>query len=156
LDGLQRDFSEKRTILAKLDNSIFDTVGEEKDVGAEINESSEFRSSIHEAISQIHLCLQEHKFKDNGAHDPNGPLSSSYVVYCSYSDGKQIIRTPKMNLRLFKGDPIKFQAFWDSFETIIHNNEDVSDVSKMSYLISLLEGPAYFAVAGPFVYMCKL
>jgi hypothetical protein len=53
-----------------------------------------------------------------------------------------------VNLKHFKGDPIKSQAFWDSFETTIHNNEDVLVVSKMSYLVSLLEGPAYSAVAG--------
>ena len=70
------------------------------------------------------------------------------MVNSSYSDGKQNVRLPKLNLRNFKGDPIKFQAFWDSFETTIHNNEDVSDVSKMSYLVSLLEGPAYSAVTG--------
>ena len=70
------------------------------------------------------------------------------MVNSSYSDGKQNVRLPKLNLKHFKGDPIKFQAFWDSFETTIHNNEDVSDVSKMSYLVSLLEGPAYPAVTG--------
>ena len=148
LEGLKRDLSEKLTILDKLDNSIIETVEEEKDIEAEINESSEFRSSIHEAISQIDLCLQEHKVKHNGGHDPNGSLSSSSMVNSSYSDGKQNVRLPKLNLKHFKGDPIKFQAFWDSFETTIHNNEDVSDVSKMSYLVSLLEGPAYLAVAG--------
>ncbi|CAB4004829.1 Hypothetical predicted protein, partial [Paramuricea clavata] len=127
------------------DNSIIETVDEEMDIEAEINESSEFRSSIHEAISQIDLCLQEHKVKHNGGHDPNGSLSSSSMVNSSYSDGKKNVRLPKLNLKHFKGDPIKFQAFWDSFETTIHNNEDVSDVSKMSYLVSLLEGPAYRA-----------
>ncbi|CAB3989185.1 Hypothetical predicted protein [Paramuricea clavata] len=148
LEGLKRDLSEKLTILDKLDNSIIETVDEEKDIEGEINESSEFRRSIHEAISQIDLCLQEHKVKHNGGHDPNGSLSSSSMVNSSYSDGKQNVRLPKLNLKHFKGDPIKFQAFWDSFETTIHNNEDVSDVNKMSYLVSLLEGPAYSAVAG--------
>ena len=42
LEGLKRDLSEKLTILDKLDNSIIETVDEEK-VIAEINESSEFR-----------------------------------------------------------------------------------------------------------------
>ena len=60
---MKRDLSEKLTILDRLDNSIIETVDEEKDIEAEINESSEFRSSIHEAISQIDLCLQEHKVK---------------------------------------------------------------------------------------------
>ena len=46
LDGLKRDLTDKLTILDKLDNSIIDTVDEEKDIEAEINESSEFRSSI--------------------------------------------------------------------------------------------------------------
>ncbi|CAB3993299.1 Hypothetical predicted protein, partial [Paramuricea clavata] len=61
---------------------------------------------------------------------------------------KQNVRLPRLNLKHFKGDPIKFQSFWDSFEITIHNNENLSDVSKMSNLISLLEGPAYSAVAG--------
>ena len=38
LEGLKRDLSEKLTILDKLDNSIIETVEEEKDIEAEINE----------------------------------------------------------------------------------------------------------------------
>ena len=35
-----------------------------------------------------------------------------------------------------------FQGFWDSYNTTIHENEDISDVNKMAYLFGLLEGPA--------------
>ena len=65
---------------------------EEKDIEAEIGESSEFRSSIHKAISQIELCLQENKVKNDGAHDQNVSFSVSSTSNSSYSDGKQNVR----------------------------------------------------------------
>ena len=46
------------------------------------------------------------------------------------------------------GKPTDWTAFWDSFESSIHGNDDISDVSKFIYLSSLLEGPAAYAIAG--------
>ncbi len=82
------------------------------------------------------MCLQENKIKNDGEHDQNVSFSASSTTNGSLSDGKQKVHLPKLSSKLFKEDSIKFQAFWDSFEAAVHKNEDVSDVGKMSYVVS--------------------
>ena len=57
-------------------------------------------------------------------------------------------KLPKINLQLFNGDIIKFTSFWETFESIVHNNEYLSDIHKSNYLKTLLEGPAAKAIQG--------
>ena len=58
------------------------------------------------------------------------------------------MKLPKIVLKRFDGNPTNFQNFWDSYNTSIHENEDISDVNKMAYLFGLLKGSAYSAVKG--------
>ena len=52
------------------------------------------------------------------------------------------MKLPKIVLKRFDGNPTNFQNFWDSYNTAIHQNEDISDVNQMAYLFGLLERPA--------------
>ena len=58
------------------------------------------------------------------------------------------IKLPKLEPKKFNGDLTKWEAFWSSFESSIHVNPTLTAVDKFQYLISLLEGPAFAAVAG--------
>ena len=51
------------------------------------------------------------------------------------------VRLPKLSLPRFKGNPIYWTAFWDSFESAVHLI--LSHVDKFNYLRSLLENLAY-------------
>ncbi|XP_002168036.3 uncharacterized protein LOC100203217 [Hydra vulgaris] len=41
-----------------------------------------------------------------------------------------------------------FQSFWDSFDSAIHSNQVLNDISKFNYLKSLLEGNASLSIQG--------
>ena len=43
---------------------------------------------------------------------------------------------------------MKWTAFWDSYRSAIHHNDELSDVDKFNYLRFLLERTAYEAIAG--------
>lgn len=58
------------------------------------------------------------------------------------------VKLPKLDLKGFKGDLSKWQAFWDTYEASIHNNPTLAPIDKFNYLISLLQGPASDAIAG--------
>lgn len=58
------------------------------------------------------------------------------------------MKLPKITLPHFGGNVLKWPAFWDSYESAVHSNPDLSDVDKFNYLRSLLERPAYEAIAG--------
>ena len=57
-------------------------------------------------------------------------------------------KLPKLSVAKFKGEVTKWNTFWDSFESAIHNNNDISKIDKFNYLNSLLEGIALRAVQG--------
>ncbi len=58
------------------------------------------------------------------------------------------VKLPKISLPCFKGNPVYWIAFWDSYESAVHLNSALSDVDKFNYLRSLLEKSAYDAIAG--------
>ena len=57
-------------------------------------------------------------------------------------------RLPKLVLPKFKGDVKNWTAFWDSFKSAVHNNEDIPKVDKFNYLNSLLKGTAFRTIQG--------
>ena len=67
---------------------------------------------------------------------PRGPTHSNKV------------KLPKLTLPRFDGRLDRWTTFWDSFESAIHTNNDLSDVDKFNYLRSLLEGSAFAAIRG--------
>ena len=48
----------------------------------------------------------------------------------------------------FNGDITTWTTFWDSYESAIHNNTELSDIDKFNYLKSLLEHTAHEAISG--------
>ena len=53
-----------------------------------------------------------------------------------------------MVLPKFKGDVTKWTGFWESFNSAVNQNPDISKVDKFNYLHSLLEGTAASAIQG--------
>lgn len=58
------------------------------------------------------------------------------------------VRLPKLTLEKFNGDITSWTSFWDSFESAIHLNEDLTDIDKFNYLRSLMEHSALEAITG--------
>ena len=58
------------------------------------------------------------------------------------------VKLPKLSLRKFDGDLTSWATFWDSYESLIHLNPDLSSVDKFNYLHSLVDGIAAEAIAG--------
>lgn len=57
-------------------------------------------------------------------------------------------KLPKLHLPKFSGDITKFQTFWDSFESAVHLNPELSSIDKFNYLKALVEGPAASTILG--------
>ncbi|XP_064464472.1 uncharacterized protein LOC135375756 [Ornithodoros turicata] len=58
------------------------------------------------------------------------------------------VTLPKLRIDTFSGDLSKWQGFWDQFRASIHENERLTDVNKLKYLVSLVSGPAARAIEG--------
>ena len=57
-------------------------------------------------------------------------------------------KLPKLHLPKFSGDITKFRTFWNSYESAIHRNPEMSPIDKFNYLRALLDGPAANAIQG--------
>ena len=49
---------------------------------------------------------------------------------------------PKIKLPKFSGNIIEFQTFWEQFESAVHNDNTLSNIQKLTFLRSCLEGEA--------------
>ena len=58
------------------------------------------------------------------------------------------VKLPDIRVNKFDGDPLKWNEWSSMFSSIIHNNRDISDIERMSYLQSLVIGLAKEAVSG--------
>ena len=54
---------------------------------------------------------------------------------------------PKLIIRKFYGEAHKYQEFWDSFKSPVNENTSLSPIDKFNYLRTLIEEPAYSAIA---------
>ena len=59
-----------------------------------------------------------------------------------------MIRLPRLNIPTFSGDALSWEPFWDSFEAAVHTNTTLSDVQKLTYLRSQLQGSAAQVISG--------
>ena len=154
---------EKRRTIEQLDNQILDKCPS-TDIDREIEDVTEVSTRIIEIITKLEdFALgkyvpreeQESTATPNtvvppwNSSTPTREMSPPTSLERSNSENstfRQQVRLPTINLPQFNGDVTRFQSFWQSFKCSIDENESISDVHKMNYLMSLLEGPAYKAL----------
>jgi len=98
-----------------------------------------YLQSIDEAvdIAEAYLVKEKENIKSEGS-------TSDTSTYNKQSN----LKLPKLELPKFYGDFLKFQNFWDQYEAAVHNNDNLADVQKFTYLRSVLGGVAYQAIEG--------
>ena len=77
-----------------------------------------------------------------GSQDDIGNVSHTALNSANY------YRLPKLTLPTFNGDVQTWQTFWDSFESTVHQNINLTDVQRFSYLKSQLEEEAARTIDG--------
>ena len=68
--------------------------------------------------------------------------------YSSSPFKKVRAKLPKLELRKFTGRAINWNEFWDGFKSAVHDNEELSQVDKFSYLKHYMEKPARKVISG--------
>ena len=90
--------------------------------------------------------FSQNLMEENAENAATSPGTSIFKT--SNQSKKALVKLPKLEVRKFGGKLEEWQQFWDSFESVIHCNESLSEVDKFSYLRGLLVGPARSAIAG--------
>ena len=57
-------------------------------------------------------------------------------------------KLPKLEIKRFDGRMTEWQAFIDCFDSAVHSNPKLSNIDKINYLKSLVEGPAAASIKG--------
>ena len=58
------------------------------------------------------------------------------------------VKLPKLELPKFDGDIIDCRGFWDQFQVAIHENENIAETGKYTYLKYFLAYSALLAISG--------
>ena len=161
VDHLLCALRDQANMLDPLDKEILkfmedDDEVDEQAMAAEVEKFSTLRSDIKTAIEALESVL-------------NGPQTNSTTNEPSTSmvettDATTIqptspaspgvnptsvrVRLPKLEVKKFSGKIEEWQEFWDSYESAIHENENLSSVDKFNYLRGLITGQAKSAIAG--------
>ena len=142
---------EKVDALQKLDNQILDLIGgldsEDLDVliQREIEESDRFRGELNQVVLRLEEVL-----------NPNMHSSPAITGASSQNENPQPTnpahntkaKLPKLEVKRFNGRLQDWQEFWESFQSSIDGNDNLSAVDKFSYLKSLVQEPARSTIAG--------
>ena len=98
-----------------------------------------------------------------GVHAPHTPESSGMYLQLSSNSNVNTVtslnytnpmatqpraKLPKLVLPKFKGDVTQWQGFWDSYNSSIHTNPQLTQIDKFNHLHSLLEGQAAQSIQG--------
>ena len=157
--GQQRlTLAKKLDVFKKLDEDILNTIVEDN-LEDEIEQADSFRDKIHLAIIDIDKVLGPRSDRislsgrglEEGTSTPpptNRPsLETDRDGASSRSPGPKV-KLPKIELKKFNGDVTNWITFWDSFNSAIHSNNELSNVDKFNYLNSVLKRSAAKAILG--------
>ena len=131
---------EKLETVPQLDSEILDSV-EEGEVENEIEQADVFKEKVQRAIIDTTGTIAA---KETPATQPPSVVTTSSAMPAPSTR----VKLPKLSLQKFNGDLTKWSMFWDSFESYIHQNSELSSFDKFQYLNSLLEGLAAEAISG--------
>ena len=141
LSQLKLSLQEKLETLKLLDGEIIDLI-EEDHLVEEIEQADGFKEGIYSAMVKIDSqCSTAQAI-------PNPATSTLDTPHTPAASRGSRVRLPKLTLRTFNGDVTTWMTFWDSYESAVHNSDDLSDIDKFNYLRSLLERTAYEAISG--------
>lgn len=106
---------------------------ESADLEADMDETDKFLKNARKIRAQVIKHLKE--------SSQNSDKTSST------SKERSEVKLPRLELPKFSGDLTEWQSFWDRFEALVDQSE-LPDISKFSYLQSLLQGEALSVIQG--------
>ena len=110
---------------------------DESDLDEDIVSAAEFRDKAR--VSRLEAA----KLIKGSADSNEKSTSSGSVASATRVEAK----LPKLQLPVFSGDVTTWKSFWEQFKVVV-DDSDMPDVTKFSYLQSLVKGEARAAIQG--------
>lgn len=141
---------EKIEVLKNLDREILTLMADvdqeeiEIDMEKEIEEADNLSSELMKAVIDIDELIENFSTRENSGTVPG----TAPIVHVQATTKTVRAKLPKLEVRKFSGHMQDWQEFWESFESAVHNNEELSVIDKFSYLKGLLSDQAMTTIAG--------
>ena len=142
LSLLRLTLKEKFDTIKALDGEIIYLI-KDKTLADEIKQADAYKETIFASLVKIEELMETSSTVPRELPGTS-PTDSRSEGHGSASR----VKLPKLQLRPFGGELTKWTSFWDSFESAVHNNRELSDIEKFNYLTSLLERSAREAISG--------
>ena len=142
LAQLKFTLKEKLETLAKIDLEIL-ILGDENAIEGDITQSEKVRDTIYEALAKIEAACEP-----AAPVVAANPLPRPLTPPAPLRHAVPTKQLPELKLLHFNGDMTKWTPFWDSYKAAIHEDSELSDIDKFTYLRSLLEHTASEAISG--------
>ena len=139
---LRLALNEKLETLKALDAEVIELI-EDDSVVTDIERADEFKETVFSSLLSIDRILERLQPPPVSTTTPMSDPSSTHEPLSHTK-----VKLPKLQLRPFSGNLTQWTSFWDSFETAVHNNTQLSEIEKFNYLNSLLEHTAKEAISG--------
>ena len=141
LYGFKKSLERLAEQLDAIDKQVLQTLNPDS-VEEDVVESLELTEPANNVISCLEIKMAELEISSIPSPSIEPPAS------ISAASTSNVCRLPKMDLPIFKGDPLKWQGFWDQFQVSIHENERISDIDRFNFLKKYLGGEALNTLSG--------
>ena len=129
--------AEKLETIESLDNQMIDALLDGDEIEKTVVDGCEYRLVVQEVMMGITAALDKMLISEN-----DDRLSTRS------SEKPQNAKLPKLIIEPFSGEILQFQEFWESYNSAVHENDDLDKVTKFNYLRSLLKSQASSVISG--------
>ena len=144
LESIFEGLSLRMDKITKLDQEIFNAI-DEGELANEVDLAAQYEENLGKFLKRVQKFLASSKppTVDNGAmFDAHLPPAHPAPI----QQHELLEKLPSLGVKKFHGSPLKWLAFWDSFQAAIGKRANMSDSTKMNYLLTYLEGDALSVV----------
>uniref|UniRef100_A0A6P7H018 Uncharacterized protein LOC114348614 n=1 Tax=Diabrotica virgifera virgifera TaxID=50390 RepID=A0A6P7H018_DIAVI len=128
-ENINTSFNDQHTELINLI-----AVEENADLDGEELIRFEFANSINKIAS---LYFKHHSALNIASSGPQNVSSDPPIR------SKPNVSLPRLNLSIYNGEITDFPTYFDLYNALVHNNSDISNIEKFSYLLQPLRGAPY-------------
>ena len=123
--------------ICELHENIVDLEVNDDNIEKWVEEQVQYEQFLNEQVLILEQFIEKHSQNED---------TVSVKSTSSYRDSR--VKLPKLSIKPFRGCNTDWPEFFDSFSCAIHENESLSNVQKMNYLVNLLEGQASDVIKG--------
>ena len=147
--ALLRSIIERREEVKKYDETIAESlIEEEENLDKEILEAHKFDIEVKKIEEKLNDFIRIHsKSKEQQKGQENRTMLSEETE-SSKSKNKNRVKLPIITIKPFDGQPINWNSFIEQFKATIDDQEDLTDIEKLTYLKGFLVGDALQTIEG--------